>query len=406
MIQRLSRRTPGILIVTCCALWSVGATPAAASITDLASLEALLLTPEEAQAAANGVAIVRSDPAAPAIGNSCKGDDTGNLYCYRAWAPRGQGTYPFTMKVLYAPNATQANREFSFPAGYRPTQAGVTSVPIRGATDIVVLYNHSWGQSSWASRVRDRVVIEVSCSGEQSAAQACALAVIDTQIQKLNNQLPAPKPPSVPRDVTATINGNLASISWTQPESDGGRSVKSYTVTSVPTGVSCSTPHVGASNYCNIAQLPAGTTYSFVVTAENEIGRSEASAPTTAVRATQPPGAPARLRVQAMSGEIQVSWSAPGDSGGAPVSQYKAVAKPGGLVCLTRGTRCAITGVKAGRTYELFVFATNAAGMGAHSKTVTVKIPKAPSRVTRPPVEPPSPIAPPAEPEKPAPSFS
>ena len=85
------------------------------------------------------------------------------------------------------------------------------------------------------------------------------------------------------------------------------------------------------------------------------------------------PDVPSRpLAVSATGGTARatVSWSAPADDGGAPVTRYTATASPGGRTCTTTGARsCTITGLTNGTSYTVKVTATNRAGTSAPSAT-------------------------------------
>lgn len=87
------------------------------------------------------------------------------------------------------------------------------------------------------------------------------------------------------------------------------------------------------------------------------------------VTTATPPGAPTNVQVNINGGLASVSWTAPADDGGSPLTGYSVVLQPGGLTCTTSGnpppTSCQISGVQSGVTYTATVVASNAQGGGA-----------------------------------------
>ncbi len=81
-----------------------------------------------------------------------------------------------------------------------------------------------------------------------------------------------------------------------------------------------------------------------------------------------------------------MSWSAPADDGGSPVTGYTVSGSPGEVSCSTAGaTSCLLTGLTNGTDYTVTVVATNAEGDGPASAPVTVTpsgVPGAPTDVT------------------------
>ncbi|MDP4014418.1 MAG: fibronectin type III domain-containing protein [Candidatus Nanopelagicales bacterium] len=82
-----------------------------------------------------------------------------------------------------------------------------------------------------------------------------------------------------------------------------------------------------------------------------------------------PPGAPTSVTATAGDREADVSWTAPGSSGGSPITGYTATASPGGATCTTSGaTSCTVTGLDYGTSYTFTVTAENAEGTGSPSE--------------------------------------
>ncbi|EBM0725627.1 fibronectin type III domain-containing protein, partial [Salmonella enterica subsp. enterica serovar Senftenberg] len=125
-----------------------------------------------------------------------------------------------------------------------------------------------------------------------------------------------------------------------------------------------------------------GTTYYYVVVATNALG---ASGPSTEVSATPqgsvtvtPPGAPTGLGATTPPGAIHLTWNAPANTGGAPITSYRVYRGTAqGQENLTTpiGTSTTTsyddTTVTPGSTYSYVVTAVNSAGQGPASGEVT-----------------------------------
>ena len=167
------------------------------------------------------------------------------------------------------------------------------------------------------------------------------------------------------RSVSAVAGDRRATVSWTQPLDDGGSPILRYRVFTSPGGRSCST--TGALS-CTVKGLAPGTDYTFRVRAATALGPNPMSAPSEAMTPYGPPGEPTAVTVAARNDRVLVSWTAPVDDGGRPVTRYRASASPGGASCLaSTGTACAIAPLDDTVTYTITVQARNVAGYGTTS---------------------------------------
>lgn len=86
---------------------------------------------------------------------------------------------------------------------------------------------------------------------------------------------------SKPLNVKATLSGLKASVSWTQPEDDGGRPISNYVVKASPGNQYCTTT---TKTSCVIKNLQPGVKYTFTVYAYAGGALSDASVATSAVQ--------------------------------------------------------------------------------------------------------------------------
>ena len=192
-------------------------------------------------------------------------------------------------------------------------------------------------------------------------------------------------PPVAPTSPTISLTevGNASvSVTWNEPDDNGGSPITSYQVTATPGSQTCTTD-TGTS--CVVTGLTNNDTYSFTVTASNAAGTSGPSAPQDATPTEQLPSAP--LSVSGSTGDesVVVTWSSPDDDGGSLVTSYTATASPGGQECYTASSGCTIDGLGTGTTYSVSVTASNAVGTGAASSSVDVlaaSVPSAPLSVS------------------------
>jgi uncharacterized repeat protein (TIGR02543 family) len=171
--------------------------------------------------------------------------------------------------------------------------------------------------------------------------------------------------PSTPSEVTAVASGSNMTVTFTAPSDDGGVPITSYVVTSSPSGATC-TVGANATTY-TCTGLTAGTNYTYTVKAVNSIGQSSESLASTGVTAVAAPSAPQNVSAIITAGSTTlsatVSFEAPLNENGSPVTSYTVTASPGGATCTVNAPDlfCDIP-VLPDHVYTFSVRATNAVG--------------------------------------------
>ena len=206
--------------------------------------------------------------------------------------------------------------------------------------------------------------------------------------------------PGAPTGLTATASGTTAiDLSWSAPGSTGGSAITGYKIEVSANGTSGWTDQVANTNstattYAHTG-LAAGDTRYYRVSAINTNGTGTASNVDSATTGTSAPGAPTGLTATASgTTAIDLSWSAPGSTGGSAITGYKIeVSSDGGsswsdLVANTSNTTTtyAHTGLAAGDTRHYRVSAINTNGTGTASNvasaTTGTSVPGAPTGLT------------------------
>ena len=186
--------------------------------------------------------------------------------------------------------------------------------------------------------------------------------------------------PGAPTGLTATAGGQTEiDLTWTAPSDNGGSDITGYRI-EVSTDGSNWSDLVADTNTTDTSYshtgLTAGSTRHYRVSAINSAGTGPASGTDSATTAAATkPGEPAGLTAAADGQtEIDLSWTAPSDDGGADITGYRIEVSTDGsswsdLEANTRSTSTsyAHTGLAAGSTRHYRVSAINSAGTGPAS---------------------------------------
>ena len=208
-------------------------------------------------------------------------------------------------------------------------------------------------------------------------------------------EAPSPVAPSAPTALSALGGVERAMLSWTAPTLTGGTPITDYVIEFAQAGsTSWSTFADGTSveTTSTVTGLTNGRTYQFRVRAVSSGGTGEASS--TASAPVGVPGTPTSLSATPLAASVRLSWSAPTQNGGSPITDYVVEVSDDGASTWTvfddgvSSERSAtVTGLTNGTSYAFRVAAANALGSGAPSTHVVsvpweVLSPSAPRDVT------------------------
>jgi hypothetical protein len=239
-------------------------------------------------------------------------------------------------------------------------------------------------------------VVTHVCADVAYAVTMSATGPAGTSAASLASNPVVPLPATVPAVpvVTSVLGGDSSLVvSWSSPVYDGGRPIRGYEVRATA-GTSTVTAKTGPRALSvTLDKLTNAVTYSVSVVALNGVGASPAATSAGLPSPPHAPGAPEDLSAEpaATNGTIDVSWAAPIDDGGAPVTSYlleyqqeTATASPSGAITYAprkgvapvvtdvTGTSRIVSGLTTKQFFYAFsVQATNAKGTSASSPTTT-----------------------------------
>ena len=187
--------------------------------------------------------------------------------------------------------------------------------------------------------------------------------------------------PSPPTGVTATPGNGQVSLSWTAPADDGGSLVTGYTVIPYISGVP-GTPvsYPSSATTETVSGLTNGTGYSFAVEAQNSDGTGTASTLTSAVTPSTVPDAATGVVGTGGDAQVALSWTAPAQDGGSPITGYIVTPYIGTTAQPWSGyassaTAETVTGLTNGTSYTFTVQAVNSEGTGPPSAATALITP-------------------------------
>jgi Fibronectin type III domain len=189
--------------------------------------------------------------------------------------------------------------------------------------------------------------------------------------------------PDAPYVVTVT-QGDKQLFVHAMLFSDGGSAITAYQY-SVDDGSSWHDAEPYTFSNTNVSfyipGLTNGQNYAVQVRARNAagVGNSATASSTYPVGA---PSSPQDVQGTPSDGGVMVSWSAPENDGGSPITRYSVSVTPSGLSCSTSTLACPITGLRFGVGYTFSVTATNLYGTSPSSLSSVTNSKSVPEKVS------------------------
>ena len=169
--------------------------------------------------------------------------------------------------------------------------------------------------------------------------------------------------PGAPQSFAAQPRaGGEIALTWAAPSSNGGAILEGWRV--YRNGQRIADVAVGSLGYTDSGRT-VGQNYSYEVSAVNAAGEGTHAGPVTLVAATVPT-VPRNLRVEARDGNVLLTWDAPTDNGGRPITDYEILVdgQVDGLATNPQSRSYVVAELTNGRTYRFEVGARNAVGRG------------------------------------------
>ena len=138
---------------------------------------------------------------------------------------------------------------------------------------------------------------------------------------------PSKSPPDAPGQPVIAAGDERLTVSWSEPDYDGGEAITAYDVRYRESGASTWTVvddawQTGGGNLeYDISNLTNGTAYDVQVRAVNSLGDGAWSATATGTPVT-PPDAPAIAALLAADQALTLTWTAPSSDGGSTITAY------------------------------------------------------------------------------------
>lgn len=174
---------------------------------------------------------------------------------------------------------------------------------------------------------------------------------------------------------SAVAGDRCVTLTWSAAEGSNGYKV--YASTTSDSYTIPANTVAGSVYSCDVTELTNGTIYYFVVRSTSIDGDSVNSNELSATPQTVP-DAPTNVSATAGNGKATVTFTAPTDNGGSPITGYIVTSNPGSITATGTGETITVTGLQNGITYTFTVKAINAVGNGAESAVSNAVTPYTP----------------------------
>lgn len=165
----------------------------------------------------------------------------------------------------------------------------------------------------------------------------------------------------------ARNDATSVNVSYTASTDNGGTAITGYTATSTPGSITSTS----LGNPILVTGLTKGTAYTFTVRANNSRGSSAASSASNSATPATIPNAPTIGTATTVNqSSASITFTAPADNGGVPITSYTAISTPGGIsqtISQSGSGTITVIGLSPATAYTFVVYATNLYGNGANS---------------------------------------
>ncbi|MFW9780269.1 MAG: fibronectin type III domain-containing protein [Candidatus Heimdallarchaeota archaeon] len=252
----------------------------------------------------------------------------GNTYYYRVSAYNSEGEGTQAAYIIVTPGATPTFPQ-NLQASYSDSQVSLTwQAPLDNGGFSVTKYRVYRGTSASGpfTNVGNSTTLNYDdFSVTNGIAYWYNVTAINSEGESpSSNQVPVTPAtlPTAPRSLQATYQDSQVSLNWLVPLNSGGYSIVNYSIYRATSAIGPFTflDNTTSLSYTDTA-VTNGNQYWYNVTATTIEGEGSSSNVVTVTPATIPT-APQNLQVTAGDWQVSLSWLAPSDSGGYPVTKY------------------------------------------------------------------------------------
>ena len=250
--------------------------------------------------------------------------------------------------------------------------------PAEDGGSVITHYEYRVDDGAWEQVPGDATTFETTVSnlsnGTTYAFGVRAVNGVGEGAEASVRAFPA-RTPRTPTGLTATRGDGTVDLAWTAPADDGGARITHYEVNINQKGNWIRTSGTAVSH--RIGNLTNGVEYAFRVRAVNAAGGGNPTAPAR-VTPAKAPGAPTALSASPRDASVRLSWTAPADDGGLPVTGYEVQVNSGAWTPTNSATTThTVTSLADGtnltndRSYRFRVRALSEAGTGPETSAMS-----------------------------------